>query len=136
MPDDVVDEEERKPSRWRIISTLGYALAAIIVGVILSGLQSNRAAIADLRGDLERVEADVLVRIEALEDQLSQTTQELAQRFEAEVARLDESNRNRRDSIATLEVATASNAAQIDELRRDIERLLPFGSDTPEVPAP
>lgn len=125
------EDEDAKPSRLKIITTLGYALAAVIFGFTFTAIQGNAARLDQLEQELQRFEADVLARLDDLEDELVLDVQQLEAALESEIARLDESNRNRRDSIAELQVSTSANQTALDELRRDIERLLPFGSDSP-----
>ena len=123
--------EDKTPSRLKLIQALGYALASVLVAVLLSGIQGNRASINQLEEQVDRLENDFLGRLDKIETGIEGDAAALEASVAAEIARLDESNRNRRNQIAALEVATAANATALDELRRDIERILPPGTDSP-----
>ena len=94
--EDAADPDST-PSRRSLVANLLYAVAAVLVAyltTIISGLAND---VANLSTELERFEADASVQIEDAEDA-----------WRAEVARLDESNRNRRNSIADLEERIAA----------------------------
>ena len=124
------------------MASLGYALVAVIIGFVFTGINSNTAKIANLDNQVTRLEDDLLARIDKMEQEfeadIASLEVEIDQRFAgldgsltAEIDRLDESNRNRRNQIADIQVNVASNVQAIEELRRDVERLIPAGSDSP-----
>ena len=97
--------EDGKPSRLKIITSLGYLVATLLVTFLVTAIQGNTNDIEDIRNDTDeavlRIEAD----LEALEDQL-----------DLEVDMLLESNRNRRNSIAIIEANIATLRAEVDLL--------------------
>jgi len=117
--------EDGRPSRLKIITTLAYAVVAVVVAVVMTGIQTNAGNIEDLDEAIDRVAGDFLSRLDALEARIEVDQSTIESLFVAEVNRLDESNRDRRNQIALLEVLVADNARAVDELRRDVERVLP-----------
>jgi hypothetical protein len=101
----VKDIDDGKPSRLKIITTLGYLVAMLLMTFLITAIQGNTAEINDVRTDNEQQIARLSYDLGALEDKL-----------ETEVDILLESNRNRRNSIALIESNIATLRAQVDLL--------------------
>lgn len=124
-------DDDKAPSRLKIVAILVYAIVGLLITFLLTGIEGNSADVKRLEENQTRIERFLTDRIDNVEEELRQDIAQIEDQFDAEITRLDESNRNHRNQIASLEVAAADNSVKIDELRRDIERLLPQDVNTP-----
>jgi len=92
VPAEDTADPDTTPSRRSLVANLLYAVAAILVAYLTTVITGLSNDVSSLKAELARFENEAQLEIEQAEDA-----------WRTEVARLDESNRNRRNSIADLE---------------------------------
>ena len=97
------DPEDGKPSRLKIITSLGYLIVMLAITFLITSIERNSAQIDNLRDDVEKwqiADERALIQLDA--------------KLDAEIDALLESNRNRRNSIAVIEQDIARLRAEMD----------------------